>query len=87
MPAFLDAIDGGEARVFGGEGLSYQKRRGMYELEGWNTLEIICQGTSSTHILNGKLVNRCENIRTAGPGAAPRPKTSAMFSIIWPSSW
>lgn len=75
MPGFLDPVDGGEARAFGGKGLAYQKRRGMYELEGWNTLEIICEGNASTHILNGKLVNRCENIRYADPdsGITPQP--------------
>ena len=67
MATFKDPIDGGEARIFGGKGIGYQKRGGMYELERWNTLEIICEGNTSKHILNGKLVNRCENIRYANP--------------------
>jgi len=75
MAVFMDPIDGGEARAFGGKGIGYQKRRGMYELEGWNTLEIICKGDTSMHILNGKLVNRCEKVRYADPDSddAPQP--------------
>ncbi|NUM54852.1 MAG: DUF1080 domain-containing protein [Candidatus Hydrogenedentes bacterium] len=83
MATFLDSIDGGEARTLGGPGIAYQKRRGMYELEGWNTLEIICHGSTSMHILNGKLVNRCENIRYADheSGAPPRPLSKGRIAL------
>lgn len=83
MATFLDPVDGGEPRAFGGTGISYQKRGGMYELEGWNTLEVICRGNTSAHILNGKLVNRCENIRYANPdsGDAPQPLSKGRIAL------
>lgn len=84
MPTFLEPADGGEPRVLGVKGIGYQKRRGMYELEGWNTVEIICRGNTSTHILNGKLVNRCENIRfinEAGETVGPLSKGRIALEI------
>jgi neutral ceramidase len=69
---FLDAADNGKPVALGGEGIGYQHKRGMFELEGWNTVELIVNGRTSMHILNGKLVNRCENIRQRDP-ANPGP--------------
>lgn len=60
---FQDAKLGGVPVVFGGSGIAYQTRGIMNEMLGWNTLELIVQGASVTHILNGKTVNRCENVR------------------------
>lgn len=74
MKEFLDPMDGGTPVVQGGAGLAYQKRRGMYELEGWNTAELIVRGTSTTYVLNGKMVNRVENIRLVDP-ADPKKST------------
>ncbi len=60
---FKDDKRGGLPVVFGGSGIAYQTRSVMNELDGWNTLEVIARGTSVTHILNGKTVNRGENMR------------------------
>ena len=60
---FQDSKLGGLPVVFGGDGISYQTRGVMNELAGWNTLEVIARGTSVTHVLNGKTVNRGENVR------------------------
>lgn len=60
---FQDSKLGGLSVVFGGSGIAYQTRGIMNELSGWNTLEIIAKGDSVTHILNGKTVNRAENVR------------------------
>jgi hypothetical protein len=38
-------------------------RNPMNEHEGWNTMEIIVRGDSATYIVNGKINNRCSNIR------------------------
>ncbi|MEY2465592.1 MAG: hypothetical protein QOD03_113, partial [Verrucomicrobiota bacterium] len=38
-------------------------RNPMNEHAGWNTVEIIVRGDSATHIVNGKVNNRCSNIR------------------------
>jgi hypothetical protein len=67
-PTFQEAESGGEARVLGGEGIAYQKHlAGEFEVEGWNTAEIIARGTETTHILNGKVVNRGKNLRLRDP--------------------
>jgi putative membrane-bound dehydrogenase-like protein len=60
---FRDSKLGGLPVVFGGSGISYQTRSVMNELAGWNNLEVIARGSSVTHVLNGKTVNRCENAR------------------------
>jgi Domain of Unknown Function (DUF1080) len=58
MPTFLEPAHGGVARVLGGKGISYQKHlAGEFEVEGWNTAEVIAKGDSVTHILNGHVVN------------------------------
>jgi putative membrane-bound dehydrogenase-like protein len=62
---FQDPKRGGLPVVFGGNGIAYQSRGQMNELLGWNTLEIIADGTNVTHILNGKTVNRGENVQIA----------------------
>src|SRR5262249_36064401 len=48
-------------------GIFYQKRQGMHEKEGWNTLEISVRGDRSVHLLNGQVVNACKNIRLVDP--------------------
>lgn len=73
--SFMDSIDGGQAVTLGGAGIAYQHRRGMFELDGWNTVELICNGRTSTQILNGKVINRCENIRQLDP-EHPGPPTA-----------
>ncbi len=64
MPTFLNDDAGGAPYVLGGKGIAYQKHlAGEHEREGWNTAEIICKGDTTTHILNGKLINRGVNVR------------------------
>jgi Domain of Unknown Function (DUF1080) len=59
---------GGEPRVLGGRGIGYQKRLpGAFERDGWNTVEVIVRGDTTSHILNGQVVNRGRNIRYADP--------------------
>ena len=63
---FLDPGQGGEPRVLGGRGIAYQKRLAApIERDGWNTAEIIVRDRTTTHILNGQVVNRGTNIRYA----------------------
>ena len=64
---FQDPSEGGEPVTLGGEGIGYQSKRGAYEIPGWNTLEILVSGQTSEHRLNGKLVNRCRDIRVLDP--------------------
>lgn len=66
--AFLDPAKGGEPRVLGGKGIGYQKRLpGDFEVEGWNTAEVIVKGDTTVHVLNGHVVNRGRNIRFVDP--------------------
>lgn len=68
MPTFLGADDGGERHVLGGKGIAYLKHRaGTFERDGWNTVEIIARGASTTHILNGQTIATGQNVRMVGP--------------------
>jgi hypothetical protein len=59
---------GGVPRMLGGKGIGYQKRLpGDFEVDGWNTAEVIARGDSTVHILNGKVVNHGKNIRLVDP--------------------
>lgn len=80
---FLHPADGGESTVLGGSGIGYQKRYKMYELDGWNTIELIVRGNTVTQIVNGKIVNQCENVRYADPqsGAAPVPLSKGRIAL------
>jgi hypothetical protein len=65
---FQEPEKGGQARVLGGKGIGYQKRLpGDFEVEGWNTIELIAKGDTTVHILNGHVVNRGEKIRFTDP--------------------
>ena len=73
MPTYLPPDQGGQPRVLGGKGVSYQKHlAGEHEIDGWNTVEIIAKGDTTTHILNGKVINSGKNIRFVDP-AKPGP--------------
>jgi hypothetical protein len=63
-PTYQDPERGGEERVIGGKGISYQKRQpGDFEIDGWNTVEIIARGDSTIHVLNGHIINKGRNVR------------------------
>jgi hypothetical protein len=65
---FQEPDKGGEACVLGGKGIGYQKRLpGEIEVDGWNTIEVIAKGDTTVHKLNGKIVNRGQNIRFIDP--------------------
>jgi hypothetical protein len=74
MPTYQDPKAGGEARVLGGKGIAYQKHlAGSFELDGWNTLEVIARADTLVHILNGHVVNQGRNVRLVDP---EKPGTS-----------
>jgi hypothetical protein len=65
---YMAPDSGGVPRVLGGEGIGYQKRLpGDFEVDGWNTAEVIARGDSTIHILNGNVVNQAKNIRLVDP--------------------
>jgi hypothetical protein len=84
MSTFQDARHGGQPRMLGGRGIAYQKRLpGEIEIEGWNTVEILARGDTTTHILNGQVVNQGRNIRFVDPEhpGAPRPVTRGRIAL------
>ena len=84
MSTFQVADQGGQPRVLGGRGIAYQKRLpGDIEVDGWNTVEIIARGDTTTHILNGQVVNQGRNIRFDDPEhpGAPRPVTRGRIAL------
>jgi hypothetical protein len=81
---FLDPGKGGERRVLGGKGIGYQKRLpGSFEVDGWNTVEVIARGDTTEHILNGHLVNQGRDIRLAEPAkpVSTRPITRGRIAL------
>ena len=67
-PTYQDPERGGEPRVLGGKGISYQKRQpGDFEVDGWNVVEVIARADSTIHLLNGHVVNQGRNIRLVSP--------------------
>jgi hypothetical protein len=84
QPTFLAPDRGGRPRVMGGKGISYQKRspEGV-EIDGWNTVEVIAEGDSTVHLLNGREVNRGRGIRFVDPekGGSARPVTRGRVAL------
>jgi len=67
--AFLEPADGGVERSQGGDWISRIVKSGTYEMDGWNTIEAIVEGDRATHLVNGKINNRCWNILQPDPQA------------------
>jgi hypothetical protein len=83
-PVFQDPERGGRPWVLGGKGIGYQKRiPGGFETEDWNTIEVIARGDTTSHVLNGHVVNRGRNIRFLDPqsGGSPRPLTRGRIAL------
>jgi hypothetical protein len=81
---FKDSEKGGEPRVLGGKGIGYQKRLpGDFEIDGWNTIEVIARDDSTVHILNGQVVNRGQKVRFADPTepASTQPVTRGRIAL------
>jgi hypothetical protein len=64
QPTFQEPDKGSQPRVLGGKGIAYQKHlAGEFEVDGWNTIEVITKGDTTVHVLNGQVVNRGEKVR------------------------
>ena len=81
---FLSQDKGGQPRVLGGKGIAYQRHlKGEFEVDGWNTIEVITKGDTTEHILNGQVVNRGEKIRFTDPEkpGATQPVTKGRIAL------
>ena len=68
IPTYLGPQSGGQPSVLGGKGIGYQAHLARdFEVDGWNTAEIVARGDTTTHILNGRVINRGKNIRLVDP--------------------
>lgn len=84
MLTFLSPEQGGEPSVLGGKKDGYQKHlAGEHEVEGWNTAEIIARGDTTTHVLNGRVVNQGKNVRLVDPekSGGSRPITRGRIAL------
>jgi hypothetical protein len=84
MPTFLDGEQKGEPYVMGGRGIAYMKHlAGEFEREGWNTVEIIARGDTTTHILNGQVMSKGRKIRLVDPEhpESSRPVTRGRIAL------
>lgn len=84
MPTFLPRELGGEAYVLNAKGIVFLKHRaGEFEREGWNTAEIIARGDTTTHILNGQVINTGTGARLLDPEkpGPPRPVTRGRIAL------
>jgi hypothetical protein len=85
QPTYLDPKQGGRVRVLGGRGIGYQKRLpGDFEVQDWNTIEVIARGDTTVHLLNGHVVNQGHNIRYRDPktdGSTTRPITQGRIAL------
>jgi hypothetical protein len=63
QPRFLSAAKGGVEVVQGTwGGIRRVVRSEDYEVDGWNTVEVIVRGATSVHIINGKTNNATSNM-------------------------
>jgi hypothetical protein len=64
---FLAASAGGVPYTTTGKGVTYTRKPANHEHDGWNSIDLICKGTSAAQLVNGHLVNQCANIRLVDP--------------------
>jgi Domain of Unknown Function (DUF1080) len=84
MATYQGPEHGGEPRALGGRGIAYQKHlAGTFEVDGWNTVEVIARGDTTVHMLNGHLVNQGRNVRLVDPEkpASSRPITRGRIAL------
>lgn len=67
-PVFMEAGDGGVPLVQGSvDNVGRVRRSQDWEREGWNMVEVAVQGDRATHIVNGKVNNRCTSLCRPDP--------------------
>ena len=67
QPTFKDASDGGIPYTTPNSGNDRVVRSVMLEKDGWNDVEIVLQGDTATHIVNGKVNMKISKVAHADP--------------------
>jgi hypothetical protein len=68
LPMFDDDMQSGtRVRSAPGDSLRVLKSGDFENREGWNTVEVIIQGDRTTHLVNGRIVNRARDIQQPDP--------------------
>jgi putative membrane-bound dehydrogenase-like protein len=78
---YLDPEQGGAVHTQGGAGDTRVVRSGDAETDGWNQVELTAKGGSAVHVVNGKVVNRCTDVRQLGAGGAWVPLTAGRLVL------
>lgn len=73
MPVYDDDMQAGtRVRSAPGDSLRVLKSGDFENREGWNTVEVIIQGDRTTHLINGRIVNRARDIQRPDPNNPSR---------------
>jgi putative membrane-bound dehydrogenase-like protein len=64
---YLDPGQGGVRHTQGDKGITRVVKSETAEVNGWNKVEVLVKGASAIHIVNGKVVNRCTDLRQQAP--------------------
>lgn len=60
--------EGGVEKTQGNQdGIGRVVKSATPEVDGWNTVEVIIDGDTATHIVNGEIVNRCTRMQIPDP--------------------
>jgi putative heme-binding domain-containing protein len=78
---YLDPARGGVVHTQGGKGHSRVIKGEPAEVDGWNKVEVIVKGASAVHIVNGKVVNRCTDLRQRSPDGRWVPLTGGRLQL------
>lgn len=81
VSVYTPAEKGGLPYSQGGKGITRVVKSETAERDGWNTLEANIEGDKATHIVNGKLVNRCREIQQPGDGDKWVPLTAGRIAL------
>ncbi len=86
MPTYLSPEQGGLPHVVRGKTLGYQRHlAGQFEVDGWNTVEVIAKDDTVIHKLNGQIINQGQNVRLIDPkakaSAKPEPITRGRIAL------
>lgn len=81
ISVYLPPGQGGVRFTQGGKGITRVIKSETPETDGWNRVDVIVTGGSATQMVNGRVVNRCTDIRQPGPEDKWAPLTAGRIAI------